>query len=68
LTVGQKVQTTLASLESVAADFKSFALETQNQQAKQMFNQFAQQAENMVQGLKSRVEQLQEEEPQYKQQ
>ncbi|GGE19396.1 hypothetical protein GCM10011571_21650 [Marinithermofilum abyssi] len=68
MTVGTKVQQTIASAESVAANLKSFALDTDNQQAKQMYNQLAQNMEMIVQQLNSREQQISQEEPQYKQQ
>jgi hypothetical protein len=38
LTVGTQVQKAIASVQSVAASMKTFTLETQDQQAKQMFH------------------------------
>ncbi len=67
MTVGTQLQQTLASAESVKANLMSFALETNNQQAKQMYNQLAQTMENVVSVLKSRINYVQQEEPQYKQ-
>lgn len=67
MTVGQRVKTTLVSLKGAQADLESFALETQNQTAKHMFNQFADQTKVIVQGLESRVGEIEEEEPQYRQ-
>jgi hypothetical protein len=67
VTVGTQIQQTIASAESVMASLKSFALETQDQQAKQVYQQLAQQTESMVSVLKSRMNYIQQEEPQYKQ-
>jgi len=67
MTIGTQLQQTLASAESVKANLMSFALETNNQQAKQMYNQLAQTMENVVSVLKSRNNYVQQEEPQYKQ-
>ncbi|MGI6097752.1 MAG: DUF1657 domain-containing protein [Dethiobacteria bacterium] len=67
MTVGQKVKTTLASLKSCQADLESFALETQDQSAKQMFNQFAVQTRSIIEGLESRLSEIEQQEPQYKQ-
>lgn len=66
MTVGTKVQQTLAGLESAMASLKTFALDTNNQQAKTMFQQSAQQLEQITQNLKTRWQQIQQEEPQYK--
>ncbi|PTX62408.1 uncharacterized protein DUF1657 [Melghirimyces profundicolus] len=68
MTVGTKIQQTVASAEGVAANLRTFALDTDNQQAKQMYNQLAQNVDSVVQQLKSREQQVMTEEPQYKQQ
>jgi len=66
MTIGKKVKTSLASLKSVQADMESFALETQNHNAKQLFQQYAQQAQSMINSLESRLQEIEMEEPQYK--
>ncbi|NPV26114.1 MAG: DUF1657 domain-containing protein [Firmicutes bacterium] len=66
MTVGQKMHTTLSNLESACASLKSFALETQDQSAKQMFNDYAAQLDNMIQSFKGRVDYIEQQEPQYK--
>ncbi len=68
MTVGIKMQQTIASAETVAANLKSFALETQDQQAKQMFGQLAQTMDNTVTTLQSRLNYIQQQEPQYRKQ
>lgn len=68
MTVGTQIQQTIASAESVMASLKTFALETQDQQAKQVYQQLSQQTENIVNVLKSRMNYVQQEEPQFKQQ
>ncbi|SFJ15119.1 DUF1657 domain-containing protein [Thermoflavimicrobium dichotomicum] len=65
MTVGTKIQQTIANAEGIVANLKSFALDTNNQQAKQMYNQLAQQMDGIVQQLKSREQQVMSEEPQY---
>lgn len=65
LTVANKLATTLANAESVAASLKSFALETEDQQAKQMFQQLAQSMDNTVSQLRNRLDYIMQEEPQY---
>ena len=67
MTVGTKMQQTIASAESVKASLKSFALETQDQQAKQMYQQLAQSMENIIHSLQSRLNYIEQEEPQYRQ-
>lgn len=67
MTVGQKLHQTLNDLQSVTTSMKNFALDTQNEEAKQEFSNYAQQLENIVQGLKNRVNFTEQQEPQYKQ-
>lgn len=66
MTVGEKMHQTMASLESAAASMKTFALDTQDQTAKQMFNDFSGQLENICNSLKGRVNYIEQQEPQYK--
>ncbi len=66
MTIGKSLKTTLSSLKSVQASLESFALQTDNPAAKDMFTQFADQAKTMVQGLQSRVMEIENQEPQYK--
>ncbi|MGI6344484.1 MAG: DUF1657 domain-containing protein [Bacillota bacterium] len=65
MTVASKFATTLANAESVAANLKLFALDTNDPQAKQMFQQLAQTMDNTVSQLRSRLNYLMQEEPQY---
>ena len=66
MTVSAQVKQTLASLKSAQASLETFALSTQNQQAKQIFTQSAQSTQSIIEQLESRVQQLEQEEPQYK--
>jgi hypothetical protein len=66
MTVGMKVQQTIAGAESVMANLKTFALETQDNEAKQMFNNLANSQQAIVDSLKGRLQYIQNEEPQYK--
>ncbi|MGM1049514.1 MAG: DUF1657 domain-containing protein [Bacillota bacterium] len=66
MTVASQVKTTLASLKSAQASLEQFALETQNQEAKTLFTSAAQQTDQIVQQVQGRVQQLENEEPQYK--
>ena len=68
MTVGVKLQQTIASAQTVAANLKSFALDTQDQQAKQLFKQLAQSMDNTVLTLESRLNFVMQQEPQYRQQ
>ncbi|MCR4442415.1 MAG: DUF1657 domain-containing protein [Peptococcaceae bacterium] len=66
MTVGTKIHQTLASLEAATAEMKTFALETEDKAAKQMFSQFAQQLDSICHGLSARVNYIEQQEPQYK--
>jgi hypothetical protein len=66
VTVGQKLHQTLASLESAVGTLKGFSLDTQDQNAKQQFDSYARQLDQIVQGLKSRTNYAESQEPSYK--
>lgn len=68
MTVATQIQQVLASLKSAQASLESFALETENPQAKQLFQNAAQQTQVIVDNVNGRLMQIQEEEPQYMQQ
>ncbi|WP_099191309.1 DUF1657 domain-containing protein [Tepidibacter mesophilus] len=63
-----KLEQALAGAKGLASQFKTFSLDTDDQNAKQMFNQLSQNAEDMAQQLQGRVEYVKNEEPQYRQQ
>jgi len=67
MTVATQVKQTLAGLKSAQASFETFALQTQNQNAKQMYQNMAQQTQMIVDTLGPRVQEIENEEPQYKQ-
>ena len=67
MTVINEVQQTLAGLKSAQASFETFALQTDNKQAKQMYQQAATQTQAIVDTLSPRIQQIIKEEPQYKQ-
>lgn len=62
---GTKLETALASAKGLAADMKTFSLDTDNQEAKQMFNQLAGTMEGVDQSLQSRLDFVKQQEPQY---
>ncbi|HLR68060.1 DUF1657 domain-containing protein [Virgibacillus alimentarius] len=68
MTVGTQVKQTIAGLKSAQASLEQFALETENKQAKQMYQNAAQQTQAIVQSVEPRMQQIEQEEPQYKQQ
>lgn len=67
MTVGTQMQQAIANCESVLASLKTFALETEDQNAKQMFQNMTQQQQVVVDNLNARLQYIQEEEPQFKQ-
>lgn len=66
MTVASDVKTCLASLKSAQASLEQFALSTQNQEAKTTFTSAAQATEQIIAQVQTRVQQLENEEPQYK--
>ncbi|MEG3070808.1 MAG: DUF1657 domain-containing protein [Peptococcaceae bacterium] len=66
MTVSAQLKQTVANLKSAQGNLEAFALQTQNQQAKQLFTDTAQQAKTIVDTLEQRVGQIESEEPQYK--
>jgi hypothetical protein len=65
MTVATQVKTCLASLKSAQSSLEQFALNTQNQEAKTMFENASQATQQIVDVVSSRVGQLENEEPQY---
>lgn len=63
---GTKLETAVASAKGLAADLKTFSLDTDNQDAKQMFNQLANTMDTVTNTLQGRLEFVQQEEPQYR--
>ncbi|MBU8907163.1 DUF1657 domain-containing protein [Desertibacillus haloalkaliphilus] len=68
MTVATQVKQTLAGLKSAQASLETFALQTENKQAKQMFQSMAQQTQGIVDTITPRMQEIEQEEPQYKQQ
>ncbi|MFD2628207.1 DUF1657 domain-containing protein [Oceanobacillus kapialis] len=66
MTVGSQVKQTIAGLKSAQASFEQFALQTENKQAKQLYENAAKQTMSILQSVEPRVQQLEQEEPQYK--
>lgn len=67
MTVASQVKQTIAGLKSAQASFEQFALQTENKQAKQLYQQAAQQTMSVLQSVEPRIQQIEQEEPQYKQ-
>lgn len=66
MTVGTQMQQTIANCESALASLKTFALETQDQNAKKLFQNLTTQQQTVVDHLNARLQHIQQEEPQYK--
>ncbi|RUS42885.1 DUF1657 domain-containing protein [Cohnella sp. AR92] len=66
MTVASQVKNCVASLKSAQASLEQFALSTQNQEAKTLFTNAAAQTQQVLTQVESRVQQLENEEPQYK--
>ncbi|WP_068672544.1 DUF1657 domain-containing protein [Oceanobacillus sp. Castelsardo] len=67
MTVGTQVKQTIAGLKSAQASFEQFALQTENKQAKQIYQSAAQQTQAILDSVEPRMQQIEQEEPQYKQ-
>lgn len=61
-----KLEQALTSAQGLASQLKTFAMDTNDQQAKQVFNQLAQTTQNTAQVLQSRLDFVKSEEPQYR--
>jgi len=68
MTVGTQMTQAIATVQNAAATMKTFSLETQDQQAKQTFEQLATTLDSAVDTLKGRQKYVEQQEPQYKQQ
>lgn len=68
MTVGTQMTQAIATVQNAAATMKTFSLETQDQQAKQTFEQLAKTLDNAVETLRGRQQYIEGQEPQYKQQ
>ncbi|PKM77892.1 MAG: hypothetical protein CVU90_04030 [Firmicutes bacterium HGW-Firmicutes-15] len=67
MTVGTQMSQAIATVQSAAATLKTFALEAQDQQAKQTFQDLAKTFDNALTTLQQRQQYIEEQEPQYKQ-
>lgn len=67
MTVSTQLQQAIAGVQSAAASMKTFALETQDFEAKKTFENLAQTLDNALATLKQRQQYVEGQEPQYKQ-
>ncbi|MDY0408036.1 DUF1657 domain-containing protein [Virgibacillus soli] len=66
MTVGTQLKQTVAGLKSAQASLETFAIQTENKQAKQMFTDAAEQTQRVLDLVEPRVKEIEQEEPQYK--
>lgn len=66
MTVSAQVKQTLSGLKTAQANLEAYALQTQNQQAKQLYTNAAQQTQAIIDSLEPRIGQIESQEPQYK--
>ncbi|MEH7177736.1 DUF1657 domain-containing protein [Neobacillus vireti] len=67
MTVGTQVKQALAGLKSAQASFEAFSLATDNQNAKKLYQDAAQQTQSVLDSLEPRLQEILAEEPQYNQ-
>lgn len=67
MTVATQMQQAIATVQSAAASMKTFSLETQDEEAKQTFQNLADTLDGALDVLKGRMQYIQKEEPQYRQ-
>ena len=65
MTVISDVKQTIAGLKSAQANLETFALSTENQSAKQTYQTAAQQTQAIIDSLNPRLQEIEQEEPQY---
>lgn len=65
MTVISDIKKTMAGLKSAQASLETFALSTDNEQAKQIYKTAAQQTQAVIDSLEPRIQQVIQEEPQY---
>jgi hypothetical protein len=66
MSVATQMQQAIATVQSAAASMKTFALETKDEQAKQMFQNLSQTLDDSLNALKGRQQYIEQQEPQYK--
>jgi len=67
MTVITNVKQTIAGLKSAQANLETFALATDNQSAKNIYENAAQQTQQIIDSLNPRLQEIEKEEPQYNQ-
>ena len=67
MTVGNQMQQAIAGVQSAASTMKTFAMQTQDKEAQQTFQQLAQTLDSACETLQKRQQTIESQEPQYKQ-
>ncbi len=65
MTVQTQVQQAIASAQALQSSFIQFSLETENKEAKQLFENLAEEQKNILTLLEGRYHQILQEEPQF---
>ncbi|MCT8138826.1 DUF1657 domain-containing protein [Anaerobacillus sp. CMMVII] len=66
MTVGSQVKQCLSSLKSIEATLNSFAIMTDEDEARRAFHETCLKTRKVIQQMEARVDELEIEEPQYK--
>ncbi len=66
MTVSTQIKQAFSGLKSAQASFETFALQTQNQKAKDLYSQAAQQTKAIIDSIEPRINAIEGEEPQYR--
>ncbi|MBC8062941.1 MAG: DUF1657 domain-containing protein [Clostridiaceae bacterium] len=66
MTVGTQMQQAIAGMQNTATTMKTFALQTEDKQAQNDFQQISEQLDGSLEILKGRQKYIEAQEPQYK--
>lgn len=66
MTVGKKLHQTITTLRQCKANMESFAMETDDQNAQQLYSDGAQQLDQVLNSIEGRTNYVEDEEPQFK--
>jgi hypothetical protein len=66
MTVGSKVKQTLATLKGIESTLKIYSLQCNVKEAREVYKESLQIAEDVIKDIEDRVKKLEFEEPQYK--
>lgn len=66
MTVSNQLKHTFAGLKDAQACLETYAMETQDKDAKELFTDCAEKTQHIIESLEPRIAKIEEEEPQYK--